>query len=55
MIEMGAQKVHAFDLNKVIESKYIRNLDSRRYNITTGTVLNCPFEDEYFEVFCFVL
>ena len=49
MIEMGALKVHAFDLNKVIESKYLRNLDSSKYNITTGTVLNCPFEDEYFD------
>jgi ubiquinone/menaquinone biosynthesis C-methylase UbiE len=49
MVEMGAKKVHALDLNKVIKSKYFTNLDSKKYNITTGSVLDCPFEDEYFD------
>ena len=49
MLEMGAKKVYALDLNKVIESENLKNFERNRYAIETGSVLNCPFEDEYFD------
>ena len=49
MLEMGAKKVYLLDLNNVIESNNLKNFARDRYELETGSVLSCPFEDEYFD------
>ena len=52
---MGAKKVHAFDLDEsIIDTvpKFLENCDGR-YELTTGNVLEIPFQDNQFDfVFC---
>lgn len=55
LLEMGAKKVHAFDLDEsIIDTvpKFLENFDGR-YELTTGNVLEIPFQDNQFDfVFC---
>lgn len=51
MLSHGAQRVHAFDLDKSIFSVAPRMLKrfEGRYELKTGSVLDIPYPDEYFD------
>ena len=52
LLQMGAEKVHAFDLNETIYEtapKMLQEFESQRYELTTGSVLDIPFADNTFD------
>ena len=55
LLDLGAKKVHAFDLDESIfeiAPKFLKKFEGK-YELKTGNVLDIPYDDNFFDfVFC---